>query len=86
VLSKEEYETTYSSYLKAKEELSNAREALEIVKEGISSSTASYSNTQIKSTITGMILDIPVKVGSSVIQTNNFNEGTTIATIADMKI
>jgi len=84
VLSKEEYEATYSSYLKAKEELSNAREALEIVKEGISSSTASYSNTQIKSTITGMILDIPVKVGSSVIQTNNFNEGTTIATIADM--
>jgi HlyD family secretion protein len=60
VLSKEEYEATYSSYLKAKEELSNAREALEIVKEGISSSTASYSNTQIKSTITGIILDIPV--------------------------
>lgn len=84
VLSKEEYENAHTAFMKAKEEVSNAKEALEIIKEGISSSTASYSNTLIKSTMTGMILDIPVKVGSSVIQANNFNEGTTIATIANM--
>ena len=84
VLSKEEYEVSHASYMKATEEVNNAKEAIDIIKEGISSSTASYSNTLIKSTITGMILDIPVKVGSSVILTNNFNEGTTIASIANM--
>lgn len=83
-MSKEEYEVSHASYMKATEEVNNAKEAIDIIKEGISSSTASYSNTLIKSTITGMILDIPVKVGSSVIQTNNFNEGTTIASIANM--
>lgn len=51
---------------------------------GISKSTANYSNTQIRSTITGMILDVPIKEGNSVIQSNNFNDGTTIATVANM--
>ena len=84
VLSKEEYENTQTSFRKADEEVKNAKENLEIVKSGISSSTAKYSNTQIRSTVTGMILNIPVKVGNSVIQANNFNDGTTIASIADM--
>ncbi|MDL2241241.1 efflux RND transporter periplasmic adaptor subunit [Bacteroidales bacterium OttesenSCG-928-K03] len=84
VMSKEAYETTYTTYLHALEEESIAEENIEIIKEGMSKSTAKYSNTLIKSTISGMILDVPVKVGNSVIQTNNFNEGTTIATIADM--
>lgn len=84
VVSKESFETSKASYLKAQEEVATAKETIEIIKEGMSKSTAQYSNTQIKSTITGMILDIPVKVGNSVIQTNNFNEGTTIATIANM--
>ncbi|MDR1878425.1 MAG: efflux RND transporter periplasmic adaptor subunit [Bacteroidales bacterium] len=85
VLSKEEFEKAELAYQKAGEELKNAKESLEIVKSGISSSTAQYSNTLIKSTVTGMILDIPVKVGNSVIQTNNYNDGTTIASIADMR-
>jgi HlyD family secretion protein len=85
VLSKEEYEKTQAAYKKAKEELKNAKENMEIIKLGISSSTAQYSNTIIKSTVTGMILNIPVKAGNSVIQTNNYNEGTTIATIANMQ-
>ena len=84
VLSKEEYENTQTSFRKADEEVKNANENLEIVKSGISSSKAKYSNTQIRSTVTGMILDVPVKVGNSVIQANTFNDGTTIATIADM--
>ncbi|MDD4848450.1 MAG: efflux RND transporter periplasmic adaptor subunit, partial [Bacteroidales bacterium] len=84
VVSKESFETAKADYLKAQEEVATAKENIEIIKEGMSKNTAQYSNTQIKSTITGMILDIPVKVGNSVIQTNNFNDGTTIATIANM--
>jgi HlyD family secretion protein len=65
--------------------LPNAKEALEIVKSGIDEKYASYSNTQVRSTISGTILDIPVKVGNSVIQANTFNDGTTIAAVANLK-
>jgi len=84
VLSREDYEQSNANYLKSKEELQNAVDNVEIIKDGIAKRSGSYSNTQIRSTITGVILDIPVKVGNSVIQSNNFNDGTTIATIADM--
>ncbi|MDD3405999.1 MAG: efflux RND transporter periplasmic adaptor subunit [Sphingobacteriia bacterium] len=84
VLSREDFEKSRADYLKAKEELQTAIDNLEIVKNGIAKRSDSYTNTQIRSTITGVILDIPVKVGNSVIQSNNFNDGTTIATIADM--
>ena len=53
-----------------------------MVRDGISRSSA--GNTIVRSTIDGMVLDVPVKEGNSVIERNNFNEGTTIATIADM--
>jgi HlyD family secretion protein len=84
VSSKEAYEQSQTQLFTAKEERNNAQENLQIIKEGISKSTAQYSNTIVKSTISGMILDVPVKVGNSVIQTNTFNDGTTIATIANM--
>ena len=84
VLSREDFEQSKANYLKSKEELQNAVDNVEIIKDGIAKRSGSYSNTQIRSTITGVILDIPVKVGNSVIQSNNFNDGTTIATIADM--
>ena len=51
---------------------------------GITSRYKELSNTQIRSTIDGMILDVPIKVGNSVIQANTFNDGTTIASVADM--
>ena len=54
------------------------------MKNGISRRFKELSNTQIRSTIDGMILDVPIKVGNSVIQANTFNDGTTIATVADM--
>lgn len=85
VVSKEVYEQALTAYRRAEEELQNAEESLEIIKKGISQRTAQYSNTLIKATVNGMILNIPVKVGNSVIQSNNFNDGTTIATIANMK-
>ena len=80
----EEYEQGRTALRKAQEELQNAKENMEIVKNGITSRYKELSNTQIRSTIDGMILDVPVKVGNSVIQSNTFNDGTTIATVADM--
>ena len=68
----------------AREELQAAKDNLEIVKEGITKSSASFSSTLIRSTIDGLILDVPIKVGNSVIMSNTFNDGTTIATVADM--
>ncbi|MDR2824676.1 MAG: efflux RND transporter periplasmic adaptor subunit [Prevotellaceae bacterium] len=84
VIAKEEMETSDAEFKRANEELENARANLDIVRTGISKKTAQYSNTQIRSTITGTILDIPVKVGNSVIQANTFNDGTTIASVANM--
>lgn len=84
IMTAEDYDVSRSNYLKAKEEVDNAQSALEIVRDGIAKNSRVESTTQIRSTITGMILDVPVEVGNSVIQSNNFNEGTTIASIANM--
>ncbi len=84
VISKGDYEVSEATYQKAIEEKENAQNALDIVKDGISKKFAQLSNTQIRSTITGMILDVPIKAGNSVIQANTFNDGTTIASVADM--
>jgi HlyD family secretion protein len=85
VIAREEYDLSKASFLKAREEKENAQNALEIIRDGIAKNSKVASTTQIRSTITGMILDIPVKVGNSVIQSNNFNDGTTIASVANMK-
>ncbi len=84
VASREEYETAQTTWLRAKAEYESALDAYAIVKEGISKTDANSSNTNVRATITGIVLDIPVKVGSSVIQANTMNDGTTVATIADM--
>lgn len=84
VISREDMETSEAQYRRAEEELQNARDARDIVREGSSRSTSDIANTQIRSTIDGMIINIPVKVGNSVMQASTFSEGTTIATVADM--
>ncbi len=84
IVSREEYEQYLTNYEKAKTELASATDALSIVRDGISSTNAQQSNTLVRATIDGLILEVPVKVGSSVIQANTMNDGTTIATIADM--
>ena len=84
VVSQEEFEKGQTTLRQAEEEFQNAEDNLEIVKTGITNRYKDLSNTQIRSTITGMILDVPIKVGNSVIQANTFNDGTTIATVADM--
>lgn len=84
LISANEYEKSSQALKQAREEKSAAEDALQVVKEGFSKSNASASSTLIRSTISGVILDIPVKVGNSVINSNSFNDGTTIATIANM--
>ena len=84
VISKETYEKSTIDLKTSKEDLSDAQNNYDLIKEGITRNASKYSNTLIRSTIDGMILDIPQKVGSSVIQSNNFNDGTTIAKIANM--
>ena len=84
VLSTEEFEKETVTYKKAKENYDNANSNLQIIRDGIIKKEGQYSNTQIRATISGMILDVPVKVGNSVILSNTFNDGTTICTIADM--
>ncbi len=85
VISAAEMQTFDIALRNAEQELDAAQNALQLVREGISRSSGSASNTIVRSTIDGMVLDVPVKVGSSVIERNNFNEGTTIAFIADMQ-
>jgi HlyD family secretion protein len=79
-----EFEQYELSYENAIEELGTARSNLELIKEGQTKSSGSSTNTLVRSTIMGMVLDVPVEQGNSVIESNTFNAGTTIATIADM--
>lgn len=83
-VSREEFEQSEVAVMKAQSEYESALDALSIVREGISLTNAQESNTLVRATIDGLILEVPVKVGSSVIQANTMNEGTTIAKIADM--
>lgn len=83
-VSREEFEESETALRNSELELSGALDALSIIRDGVSSTNAQQSNTLVRATITGLVLDVPVKVGSSVIQANTFNDGTTIATLADM--
>lgn len=80
----DEYDKIAQALRQAREEVDAAQDNLEVVRDGVSKSNTSASSTLIRSTITGLILDIPVKVGNSVILANTFNDGTTIATVANM--
>lgn len=84
LISADEYDQVKLALEQAREEIQAARDNLQIVKEGITQASADISSTLIRSTITGLILDIPIKVGNSVIMANTMNDGTTIATVADM--
>lgn len=84
LVSSEEYDQVLQQLNQAKEEMVAAKESLEVIRDGVSSSNATGSSTLVRSTITGLILDIPVKVGNSVIQANTMNDGTTVATVANM--
>lgn len=83
VISSQDYNTLKLRYDQAIQELQNAQADYQIIRVG-SAGGSSSANTNIRATVTGTLLEIPVEVGDQVIQSNNFNDGTTIATIADM--
>ena len=84
LVSDDEFDKSRIALQQAKHEKLAAEDALQVVRDGFSKANAKASSTLIRSTISGIILNIPVKVGYSVIQVNTMNEGTTIATVANM--
>ncbi len=77
----DEYELTFRT---AKEEVTAAENNLELIKEGQLKGSNKETNTLVRATVSGMVLDVPVEIGNSVIESNTFNAGTTIAKVADM--
>jgi HlyD family secretion protein len=84
VIPQAEFQQYKLTYLNAMEEQETAESNLQLIKEGVSKKSGATTNTLIRSTIQGMVLEVPVEVGNSVIESNTFNEGTTIASVADM--
>ncbi|AKA35563.1 efflux RND transporter periplasmic adaptor subunit [Flagellimonas lutaonensis] len=83
VVSAQDFQNLQLQYEQAKLELENAQNDYQIILKG-SAGGSSSANTNIRATVDGTILEIPVEEGDQVIQSNNFNDGTTIATIADL--
>lgn len=84
VISANDFDNAETAYKRAEQNYKSAQQNYEIVKTGTTSGIGSAANTLIRSTVTGMVLDVPVKTGNQVIESNNFNDGTTIATLADV--
>ena len=91
VISANEFDTAQLSFNQAKQRhkqeqitLVNARQNYDIIKTGTTSGMGAAANTEIRATVAGMVLDVPVKTGNQVIEANNFNDGTTIATLANV--
>jgi HlyD family secretion protein len=83
-VARSDYDAAQKAHDDAGEELAAARSSLDIIRTGTSARVAKAATTLVRATVAGMVLEVPVKVGNSVIQANNFNEGTTIAALADM--
>lgn len=84
VISANDFDNAEVSYKRTQQSFSSSQQNFEIVRTGTTSGLGSAANTLIRSTIDGMVLDVPVKAGNQVIESNNFNDGTTIATLADV--
>ncbi|MBA6152260.1 efflux RND transporter periplasmic adaptor subunit [Gelidibacter maritimus] len=92
VISANDFEGIKNTYLQTKQSveqaeinLNSARQNYDIVKTGTTSGLGNIAQTQVRATVSGMVLDVPVKEGNQVIEANNFNEGTSIASLADVK-
>ena len=83
VISQQDFQTIQLRYDQAKQELQNAKNDYQIIRQG--STGGAQAITNIRAQVAGTVLEIPVEEGDQVIQSNNFNDGTTVATIADMK-
>lgn len=84
VIARVEFEAEELRFNMRQEDLMAAENHLQLIREGVTKKMGGQTNTLIRSTIDGMVLDVPVKVGNSVIRSNAFNDGTTIALVADM--
>src|SRR5690606_13149617 len=92
VISANEFEGIKNTYLQTKQSveqaqinLSSASQNYDIIKTGTTSGLGDIAQTQVRATVSGMVLDVPVKEGNQVIEANNFNEGTSIASLAGEK-
>lgn len=92
VIAANEFDQVNNAYLQAKQRVEQARidvtqanQNYDIIKTGTTSGLGSTAQTQVRATVSGMVLDVPVKAGNQVIEANNFNEGTSIASLADVK-
>lgn len=85
VIAKAEYENALAAYNIAQQNLKSANNNYQVAQSGIAPGLEKYATTQIRSTINGMILDIPVEIGDNVQEINNFSVGTTIATVANVR-
>ncbi|RKS55962.1 HlyD family secretion protein [Gillisia mitskevichiae] len=84
VISVNDWDNAQVAYQRSLQNYRSAQQNYEIIKTGTTSGLGSSANTLIRSTINGMVLDVPVKEGNQVIESNNFNDGTTLATLADV--
>jgi HlyD family secretion protein len=78
------YNNALQRYKQEQVALSGASQNYDIIRTGTTSGLGEYANTNVRATVSGMILDVPVKEGNQVIESNNFNEGTSIALLADV--
>ncbi len=92
VISANDFDAINNTYLQAKQSVeqarinvTSARQNYDIIKTGTTSGLGNIAQTQVRATVSGMVLDVPVKEGNQVIEANNFNEGTSIASLADVK-
>ena len=84
IISQQEFQTAELNYNRAKQDVNNAQSDYEIIKLGSAGGSAS-ANTNVRATVSGTVLELPVKEGGQVIASNAFNAGTTVAIIADLK-
>jgi len=91
VISANDFESINNTYLQTKQSVeqakinvNSARQNYDIIKTGTTSGLGNIAQTQVRATVSGMVLNVPVKTGNQVIEANNFNEGTSIASLADV--
>ncbi len=84
VISQAGYQVFELALKNSREELSAAEDNLALIREGARKKSSLITNTLVRATASGMVLEVPIEEGDSVIEANTFNDGTTIATVADM--
>lgn len=83
-LAQNAYNNAQQRYKQEQVNLTGAQQNYDIIRTGTTAGLGNLAQTSIRATVSGMVLDVPVKEGNQVIEANNFNEGTSIAMIADV--